>query len=70
MGCAPHPILFPLSMLARCIISEFNYEVEVLGIQPAQNEVDSELCFPVHAAVDEVVGVLAMLCAPHWLCSG
>ena len=45
-------------MLARCIISEFNYEVEVLGIQPAQNEVDSELSFPVHAAVDEIVGVL------------
>jgi Ni,Fe-hydrogenase maturation factor len=46
-------------MLARYIISEFDCEVEVLGIQPAQNEVDSELSSPVHTAVDEIVAVLA-----------
>jgi hydrogenase 3 maturation protease len=56
MSASSHSL--PLSMLARYIISEFDCEVEVLGIQPAQNEVDSELSFPVHAAVDEIVGVL------------
>lgn len=57
MSASSHSL--PLSMLARYLISEFDCEVEVLGIQPAQNEVDSELSSPVHAAVDEIVGVLA-----------
>ena len=57
MSASSHSL--PLSILARYIISEFDCEVEVLGIQPTQNEVDSELSSPVHAAVDEIVGVLA-----------
>jgi len=57
MSASSHSL--PLSMLARYIISEFDCEVEVLGIQPDQNEFDSELSSPVHAAVDEIVGILA-----------
>ena len=57
MSASSHSL--PLSMLARYIISAFDCQVEVLGIQPAQNEVDSELSSPVQAAVAEIMGVLA-----------
>ena len=57
MSASSHSL--PLSMLARYIISQFDCQVDVLGIQPAQNEIGSELSFPVHTAVDEIVDALA-----------
>jgi hydrogenase 3 maturation protease len=57
MSASSHSL--PLSMLARYIIHEFGCQVQVLGIQPAQNEICSELSSLVRAAMDEIVGVLA-----------
>lgn len=44
----------PLSMLAGYLAAELGCEVAVLGIQPGQNEFDSELSPTVRAAVDEI----------------
>lgn len=62
MSASSHSL--PLSMLARYITSEFACEVDVLGIQPAQNEVDSELSSPVQAAVAEIVYVMITFLQP------
>jgi len=53
MSASSHSL--PLSILARYIASEFGCRVDVLGIQPAQNEIDSEPSPPVYAAVDEIL---------------
>mgnify|MGYP000111894427 CR=1 FL=1 len=59
MSASSHSL--PLSMLARYITLEFNCQVEVLGIQPAQNEINSELSHPVRKAVDEIVYIMITL---------
>lgn len=56
MSASSHSL--PLSMLGHYIISEFGCQVEVLGIQPAQNEVDTELSPSVCVAVDEIVSLM------------
>ena len=60
MSASSHSL--PLSMLARYLTLEIGCEVAVLGIQPQQNEIGTELSSPVHAAVDEIlVGISEML---------
>jgi hydrogenase maturation protease HycI len=61
MSASSHSL--PLSMLARYIISEFGCQVEMIGIQPAQNEISEELSIPVRDAVDEMVRQLGNLLA-------
>ena len=56
MSASSHSL--PLSMLARYIIQELGCQVEVLGIQPAQNEICSELSPLVQAAIDEIASVM------------
>ena len=56
MSASSHSL--PLSMLARYIIQELGCQVEVLGIQPAQNEICSELSSLVQAAIDEIAHVM------------
>lgn len=53
MSASSHSL--PLAVLAKYIVSEFDCQVEVLGIQPAQNEIGSELSLPVHAAVETAI---------------
>jgi hydrogenase 3 maturation protease len=56
MSASSHSL--PLSMLARYIMHEFGCQVEVLGIQPTQNEIGTDLSHPVRTAIDEIVDVL------------
>lgn len=53
MSASSHSL--PLSMLARYLTLEIGCEVAVLGIQPQQNEIGTELSPPVHAAVGEIL---------------
>lgn len=59
----------PLSMLAHYLTLELGCEVAVLGIQPAQNELDSALSPAVRASVDEIVADLTgmLLGNGEWL---
>ena len=57
MSASSHSL--PLSMLASYITAEFDCQVEVLGIQPGQNEFDSDLSVPVSAAVENMVHLLS-----------
>jgi hydrogenase 3 maturation protease len=61
MSASSHSL--PLSMLARFIVSEFGCQVEVLGIQPAQNEIGSEpsprVCTAVNTIVDFIGGLFS-----------
>lgn len=59
MSASSHSL--PLSLLARYIISEFGSQVEVLGIQPAQNEFDTELSHPISVAVENMLVEMADL---------
>jgi hydrogenase 3 maturation protease len=59
MSASSHSL--PLSMLARYIIFEFGCQVEVLGIQPAQNEIDTELSLTVRTSVDEILCLMGDL---------
>ena len=59
MSASTHSM--PLSILARYISLEFSCEVAVLGIQPGQNAIGSELTPPVRAAVDEIVDEICAL---------
>ena len=60
MSASSHSL--PLSMLARYLTLEIGCEVGVLGIQPQQNEIGTELSSPVRTAVDEIlVGISEML---------
>ncbi len=61
MSASSHSL--PLSLLARYITSEFGNQVEVLGIQPAQNEFDTELSAPVSAAVEDILNFMVDLFA-------
>lgn len=61
MSASSHSL--PLSMLARYITSEFGSQVIVLGIQPAQNEFDTDLSAPVSAAVESIVCLMDDLVA-------
>lgn len=61
MSASSHSL--PLSILARYISSEFGCQVEVLGIQPVQNELGTELTLPVHTAVEEIVHQMSNLFA-------
>ncbi|MFZ5910146.1 MAG: hydrogenase 3 maturation endopeptidase HyCI [Chloroflexota bacterium] len=61
MSASSHSL--PLSMLASYIISDLGCQVEVLGIQPAKNEIDMVLNFPVRAAVNEVICLVSDLFA-------
>ena len=45
-------------MLAQFIHLEIGCDVAVLGIQPLQNEIASELSSPVRAAIDELTSGL------------
>ena len=59
MSASSHSL--PLSILACYIIAEFDCQVDVIGIQPAQNEIGTELSLPVRAAVDEVLCLVCEL---------
>lgn len=59
MSASSHSL--PLSVLARYIIAEFGSQVDVLGIQPAQNEVGADLSTALLTAVDEVVCLMCDL---------
>ena len=60
MSASSHSL--PLSMLARFLCLELDCDVSVLGIQAAQNELDSELSPAVRAAVEQVrLGVSSLL---------
>ena len=59
MSASSHSL--PLSMLARYISFEFGCQVEVLGIQPAQNEIGTELSLPVRTSVVEILCLLGNL---------
>lgn len=49
----------PLHMFARYVHMEFDCEVVLLGIQPAQNAMFAPLSAPVQSAVDTIVQTLA-----------
>ena len=53
MSASSHSL--PLSMLAHYITSEFGSQVQVLGIQPAQNEFDLDVSASVSATVENIV---------------
>jgi hydrogenase 3 maturation protease len=57
MSASSHSL--PLSMLARYLTLEIGCEVVVLGIQPQQNEFNTELSPPIRAAVDEILAELS-----------
>jgi hydrogenase 3 maturation protease len=57
MSVSSHSL--PLSMLARYLTLEIGCEVAVLGIQPQQNEINTELSPPIRAAVDEILAELS-----------
>lgn len=57
MSASSHSL--PLSMLAKYITFEFGCQVNVLGIQPAQNEVGTNLSPSVCKTVGEIVEHLA-----------
>ncbi len=61
MSASSHSL--PLSILARYIISELGSQVEVLGIQSAQNEIDTGLSTPVTAAVESILCLMGDLVA-------
>jgi hydrogenase 3 maturation protease len=61
MSASSHSL--PLSILAGYITSEFGCQVEILGIQPAQNEIGTELSQPVCTAVGKIVEQLGGLFA-------
>lgn len=53
MSASTHSM--PLSILARYVTLEFGCAVAVLGIQPGQNAIGTQLTPPVRAAVDGIV---------------
>lgn len=53
MSASSHSL--PLSILAEFIELDLGCTVQVLGIQPAQNEVGETLSEPVRHAIDEIV---------------
>jgi Ni,Fe-hydrogenase maturation factor len=55
MSASSHSL--PLSILAEFIELDLGCAVQMLGIQPAQNEVGEALSEPVRRAVDEIVDV-------------
>jgi hydrogenase 3 maturation protease len=59
MSASSHSL--PLSMLARYLTLELGCEIAVLGIQPGQNEIGTELSPPVRAAVHEIAGTVEEL---------
>jgi hydrogenase 3 maturation protease len=59
MSASSHSL--PLSMLASYLTAEIGCEVCVVGIQPAQNEIGSELSPSVQTAVDEITKELSSL---------
>ncbi len=59
MSASSHSL--PLSMLASYLTAEIGCEVSVLGIQPAQNEIGSNLSPSVQTAVDEIAKELRSL---------
>jgi len=56
MSASTHSL--PLSMLAHYLVLELGCGVAVLGIQPGQNEIGTELTLAVCAAVDEISRVV------------
>ena len=62
MSASSHSL--PLSMLARYLTLELSCDVAIIGIQPAQNELDSALSAPVQAAVEEIVGWVGEMLLP------
>jgi len=54
MSASSHSL--PLSILAGYLNLELGGDVAVLGIQPGQNELDSDVSPSVRAAVDEILG--------------
>jgi hydrogenase 3 maturation protease len=60
MSASSHSL--PLSLLASYLNGDLGCDVVVLGIQPEQNELDSELSLSVRAAVNEIsLGLSNML---------
>ena len=57
MSASSHSL--PLSMLARYLTLEIGCEVAVLGIQPQQNEINTELTPFVRAAVNDIVAEIS-----------
>lgn len=62
MSASSHSL--PLSMLAHYLTSEIGCQVIVLGIQPQQNEINTELSPPVCAAVDEILAGISEMLLP------
>jgi len=56
MSASSHSL--PLSMLARYLTLEFACTVHLLGIQPAQNEINGSVSLVVSAAVDDICQTL------------
>jgi hydrogenase 3 maturation protease len=51
----------PLAMLARYLTLEFNCQVQILGIQPLQNDADASLSEAGETAVDELIQTFCRL---------
>jgi len=62
MSASSHSL--PLSILAEFIELDLGCAVQVLGIQPTQNEVGEVLSDPVRRAVDEIVEAFAPVISP------
>ncbi len=65
MSASSHSL--PLSMLAHYLTLELGCDVAILGIQPAQNELDSALSAHVQAAVEDVVGGVREMFLPTFI---
>lgn len=63
MSASSHSL--PLSVLAHFLILELGCDVAVLGIQPEQNGIGSELTPSVHAAVNEIVAEISTFYYSH-----
>ncbi len=64
-GTSALPRNLPLSMLARYLMLEFGCTVHLLGLQPAQRELNAPLSEPTQAAVDEVIQAFCRMLFCH-----
>lgn len=62
MSASTHSL--PLSMLANFLVAELGCDVTVLGIQPAQNEISSDLSVSVQTAVEGILAELKKVFTP------
>jgi hydrogenase 3 maturation protease len=62
MSASTHSL--PLSMLANFLVAELGCDVTVLGIQPAKNEIGSDLSVSVQTAVEGILAELKKVFTP------